>query len=100
MFERISAMLAHIGLSMIMFVAAKQKGKLWLYPVAIFMHALLDVPAMLYQLGILGISLSIVESAALVIGVIYLLIGRKILNNYSISRKQDYGYTDKPDGVF
>ena len=85
---------------MIMFVAAKQKGKLWLYPVAIFMHALIDTPAVLYQLGTLGISISVVESAALVIGVIYLLIGRKILNNYSISRKQDYGYTDKPDGVF
>ena len=89
MFERISAMLTHIGLSMIMFVAAKQKGKLWLYPVAIFMHALLDVPAMLYQLGTLGISISVVESAALVMGVIYLLIGRNILNKYSVYTEEE-----------
>ena len=82
MFERISAMMAHIGLSMMVFVAARRKGMLWLYPAAVLLHALLDVPAAFFQLGILR-SLWVVEGSAFVAGLVYLLAGWKLLNRYS-----------------
>ena len=82
MFERISAMMAHVGLSMLMFLAARQKGKLWLYPVSILLHAFLDVPSALYQYGVIT-SVQVIEAAAFVTGLICLLAGKKLLDRYS-----------------
>jgi uncharacterized membrane protein YhfC len=78
MFERVSAMLAQIGLSMLVFVAARQKGKLWLYPLSILLHAIMDAPAALYQTGVLH-SLALIEAAAFVTGLVCFLLGRKAL---------------------
>lgn len=52
-YERIIAMTFHICMSVVVYKAVSQRGKIWLYPLAVVLHALLDVPAMLYQLGIL-----------------------------------------------
>jgi uncharacterized membrane protein YhfC len=81
MFERVSAMLAQIGLSMLVFVAARQKGKRWLYPLAILLHAALDAPAALYQAGVIR-SITLIEAAAFVTGLVILLLGRKALTGY------------------
>lgn len=51
--ERIIAVFFHIGLSMLVFWAANRPGKLWMYPLAILLHAGLDTVAVLYQRGIL-----------------------------------------------
>lgn len=56
-FERIIAVAFHISASVIVFEAARVKGRLWLYPGAVILHALLDVPAVLYQTGEIGLSL-------------------------------------------
>ena len=81
MLERLSAMMLHIGLSMIVFVAAKQKGKLWLYPLAILLHALADAPAGLYQYQGTP-SVAVIEVFAFLCGLAYLLIGKKLLSGY------------------
>lgn len=49
--ERISAMIIHISLSVIVFEGVRIKGKIWLYPTAIILHAITDTPAVLYQSG-------------------------------------------------
>ena len=67
---------------MLVFLAARQKGKGWLYPVAILLHALLDTSAALYQFGVIR-SLWIVEGSAFVLGLAYLLL---------------HGYTGEPAG--
>ena len=82
MFERISAVMAHIGLSMLVFLSARGKGKGWLYPVAILMHALMDTPAALYQFGVIK-SLWVIEGAAFVMGIAFLLLGRRLLCGYT-----------------
>lgn len=82
MLERLSTLMAHVGLSMLVFLAARQKGKGWLYPAAILLHALLDAPAALYQLGILK-SVWVIELAALVLGLAYLLLGKRLLDGYA-----------------
>ena len=48
--ERIFAMLFHIGSSILVFYACRDKGKFWLYPLAILLHAVFDFFAAL-QLG-------------------------------------------------
>ena len=82
MFERLSAVMAHIGLSMLVFLAARKKGKGWLYPAAILLHALLDTSAALYQFGVIH-SLWVVEGSAFVLGLAYLLLGRRLLRGYT-----------------
>lgn len=51
-YERLVTVLFHIALSVPVFAAARRPGKLWLYPVAILLHACVDFIAVLYQLGI------------------------------------------------
>lgn len=52
-YERVIAMTFHVCMSVIVYKAVSQRGKVWLYPLAVVLHAVLDVPAALYQLGIL-----------------------------------------------
>ena len=42
LFERIFAALYHIGASMLVFYACRDKEKFWLYPLAILLHTLID----------------------------------------------------------
>lgn len=50
--ERIAAITLHISLSVLVFQAAKKKGRLWMYPLAIILHALFNIGAALFQTGI------------------------------------------------
>jgi uncharacterized membrane protein YhfC len=58
--ERIAAMGAQLSLSLWVWSAVFKRGKMWMYPAAIFLHALIDVPAALYQVGTLP-SVALVE---------------------------------------
>lgn len=58
--ERISTIIFHIALSVLVFSAAHRPGKWYLYPLAIFIHMFLDVFAVLYQRGVLA-SLVVME---------------------------------------
>jgi uncharacterized membrane protein YhfC len=40
--ERVFAVLFHIGASILVFYACRDKGKFWLYPLAIILHTLMD----------------------------------------------------------
>lgn len=52
--ERLIAMTFHTAASVVVFVSVKIKGKIWLFPTAILLHALMDLPAALYQRGVIG----------------------------------------------
>jgi uncharacterized membrane protein YhfC len=73
MLERLSAIMAHIGLSVLVFAAARKRGRFFLFPVAILLHAVLDVPAALYQQGLLTILP--LEIITFVLGALLLIIG-------------------------
>lgn len=51
--ERISAMMVQVALSILVFQAVYVAGKKYMYWVAVALHFLMDVPAALYQKGIL-----------------------------------------------
>lgn len=77
--ERTSAMLLHIGLSIFVFIGVK-RNKFYLYPLAIILHVLADVPAALYQ--VTGSpSIMIIEIIAFIMGLIIFIIGKKLLKN-------------------
>ena len=82
MFERVSAMMIQIGLSMLVFVAAREKKYLYLYPVAILIHAMIDAPAALYQYQVLK-SLLVVESVAFIMGIVCLIFGKHMVKRYA-----------------
>lgn len=52
-FERILAVIMQISLSLLVWVAVARKDKWWLFPTAIVLHAIVDIPAALMQVGIL-----------------------------------------------
>lgn len=52
-YERIIAMIFHVCMSVIVYIAASQKGKLWFYPLAVLLHAGLDTFAAMFQVGII-----------------------------------------------
>lgn len=49
--ERLTAVTFHISLSVLVFRAAREKGKGWLFPLAILLHGVFDLVAALYQAG-------------------------------------------------
>jgi len=51
-FERIIAITVHISLSVLVWCAVKVKGKLWLYPAAIILHAIVNIVPAMYQAGL------------------------------------------------
>ena len=51
--ERMMALGLHISLSVIVYYAVYEEKKVWLYPLAILLHALADCPAALFQAGVL-----------------------------------------------
>lgn len=55
-YERIVAMTFHIAMSVLVFEAARIKGRIYLYPAAILLHAILDAPAALFQQGFVSLA--------------------------------------------
>lgn len=74
--ERIPAFAVHVSLSVLVWYAATRKGKLWLYPLAIGLHALMDVAPAMAQSGIIQnltmtLALIYISSAAIVTIVLF-----------------------------
>jgi len=51
--ERILTISAHISLSVIVYCSVQVKGKLWLYPAAIVMHAIFNIAPIMFQVGLI-----------------------------------------------
>ena len=76
-FERIFAILLHIGLSIMVFYAVK-KSRTWIYILAILSHSLFDVPAALYQVGVIT-NVYIVEGLFAVYAIVFFVLIYKLL---------------------
>ncbi|MGI6020310.1 MAG: YhfC family intramembrane metalloprotease [Lachnospiraceae bacterium] len=86
-FERISAMMIHIGLSMVMFTAVNKRRSFGMYPLAILLHALADAPAALFQYQVIK-SIFVVEAAAFAAGLVCIVIGIMSLKNYEYKNSE------------
>jgi uncharacterized membrane protein YhfC len=51
--ERVFAITIQISLSVLVFYSVYSKGKIWLFPLAILLHAIIDIPAAAMQVNVL-----------------------------------------------
>lgn len=80
-FERMFALTIHISLSVIVFYSVYENRRLWLYPAAILLHAMIDAPAALAQVGVLTNTLALegmVLGCAVVLALIAVYTHRKL----------------------
>ena len=78
--ERISALILHLGLSLMVWVAVRKGGKwLWLFPAAIALHALVDAGAVALHksVGLVPLEL-IVTAEAVAIAAIGYMVAKKL----------------------
>lgn len=66
--ERIFAVMFHIGASMLVFYACKDKKKFWLYPVAILIHTAMDGMMGLNMAGVIELTPVMIEIIVAVFG--------------------------------
>ena len=80
LWERISALILHLGLSLLVWVAVRKGGKwLWLFPAAIALHALVDAGAVLLQKSAGMVTLELIVTAeALAVAAIGYLVAKKL----------------------
>ena len=76
------AFLYHVGASIRVFYACKDKKKFWLYPFAILIHTLIDGMAGLNMAGVISLSDAALEAVLAVTGILvffgaYFLLYRK-----------------------
>ncbi|MBR4906757.1 MAG: YhfC family intramembrane metalloprotease [Clostridia bacterium] len=80
--ERVFAVLFHVGASILVFYACRDRKRFWLYPLAVILHTGLDFIAALYLFNVIHISSWTLEGIAAAFGVLtffgaYLLLYRK-----------------------
>ena len=80
--ERVFAVLFHIGASILVFYACRDKKRFWLYPLAVVLHTAMDFIAAMYTLGVSEMSTWALEGIFAVFGVLtfcgaYFLLYRK-----------------------
>ena len=80
LWERISALVLHLGLSVLVWVAVRKDGKwLWLFPAAIALHALVDAGAVLLQKSAGMVPLELIVSAeAVAVAAIAYMVAKKL----------------------
>ena len=78
--ERISALVLHLGLSMLVWTAVRRGGKwLWLFPAAILLHALVDAIAVLLSKTVGMAAVEVVICAmAVAVGAMAWMLGKKL----------------------
>lgn len=67
--ERIFAVLFHVGASIMVFYAVKDKKKFWLYPLAIAVHTIMDAIVGMLMYGVIDIPMWGMEIIIAVIGI-------------------------------
>ena len=88
--ERVFAVLFHIGASIIVFYACRDKGRLWLYPLAILIHTAMDFIAGLTTVGVWKLPVWALEGIIAIFGVLtfcgaFFLLYKKDVRNETIS---------------
>lgn len=68
--ERIFAVMFHIGASVLVFYACKDKKKFWLYPLAVLIHTLMDGFVALNLFGVISVSPWMLEVYVGIVGVL------------------------------
>lgn len=101
LWERISALVLHIGLSLMVWVAVRRRGKwLWLFPAAIALHAFVDAGVVILQksIGIVPIEIIITAEAVTVAAIGY-MVSKKALPISPENQLEPIGQRDRIIGL-
>ncbi|CEA00668.1 hypothetical protein BN1048_01041 [Jeotgalicoccus saudimassiliensis] len=79
--ERILAISLHIGLSIIVFASVMMKGRWWLFPAAILLHALANTTAAMMQAGLLT-NMYLMYSGFIVMSAVIISIAVRLVKYY------------------
>ena len=87
LWERLSALVLQLGLSLMVWTAVRRSGKwLWLFPAAILLHALVDAVAVVLSKSVSMATVEVVICAiAVAVGAMGWMLGRKLNAAASIS---------------
>ena len=77
--ERLIAVTFHLALSVLVWFAATRKGSIWLYPLSILLHALLDAAAVIVSKYA---SILLTECAIALITLLTVIIARAVWNRH------------------
>ncbi len=91
LYERIFAVLFHIGASILVFYACRDRKKIWLYPLAIILHTLMDGIMGLALAGVIGLSDWGLEGVCTVMGLAV------FFGAYFLLYKKDSSVPEKAD---
>lgn len=83
--ERIFAVMFHIGASILVFYAGRDKGRFWLYPLAVALHTAMDTIAALGTFGVITIPPVLLECIVAVFGI------STFFGAYTLLYKRDTG---------
>ena len=89
--ERVFAVLFHIGASILVFYACKDKKHFWLYPLAIILHTGMDFIGGLYIFNVISLSPWMLECIVSVFGLAV------FFGSYLLFYKKDVGVLTKED---
>ncbi|MDR1913150.1 MAG: YhfC family intramembrane metalloprotease [Clostridiales bacterium] len=81
-FERIFAIAIQISLSVIVFYSVFYNGKWWIYPLAIIVHAIIDLPAILMQIEVIK-NIFFVEGLTFLSSIILIFLAKYIHENFA-----------------
>ena len=81
--ERIFAVILQMSLSVLVWFAAKKRGRFILYPAAILLHAITDAATVVLSRS--GASLPVVEAVVAVLAAVIALIARKVWKDNAVS---------------
>ncbi len=85
--ERLSAIAVHLSLSVLVYCAATDKARVWLYPLAIVLHAAVNFAPGLYQAGVLP-NIYLVEGFLLVAAAGLVCVARLVYKRFGeVARK-------------
>ena len=89
--ERVFAVFFHIGASILVFYACKDKKHFWLYPLAIILHTGMDFIGGLYIFNVISLSPWMLEGIVSVFGLAV------FFGSYLLFYKKDVGVLTKED---
>lgn len=83
--ERIPAVALHISLSVLVWFSVKDKGRFWLYPLAVLLHAVVDAVVVIMSRN--GMNVWIIEVVLYVMSGCCIVIARKVWNKATADAK-------------
>lgn len=93
--ERLAAITIHISLSVLVWFAAKNGKRFWLFPLAILLHAFVDAVAVILSRS--GVSVWIIEGAVYVIAIAFVFLAIAVWKKNHTAQAEETPALDAPE---